>query len=247
MQLVDLNNRKILITGASSGIGKATAVLAAKLGAKVVLCGRDKQRLDETRNMLDEPEKHQILIFDITEFESYEKFFAEAVSDGMKLNGMVHCAGMAKALPLRVMSPASITEIMNTNFVSFMELTRLYAKKKYSDAGSIVAISAVNAHYPQKCMSVYAASKLALEAAVKTLALEVEKQNIRINCVVPGAIDTPMMHKTDPESLEKILSKQLLGAGKPEDVANMIAFLLSDAASYVTGRAMYVDGGRLGQ
>lgn len=247
MQLINLSERKLLITGASSGIGRAAAVLAAELGAVVVLCGRNREELEGTRSMMARPNLHRVIAFDVTDFEIYTSVFEEAVADGIKLNGMVHCAGVARALPLKILSAAAISEIMNTNFVSFMEMTRFYTKKKYSNGGSIVAVSAANAHYPQKCMSVYAASKLAIEAAVRTLALEVERQGIRINCVIPGAVDTPMMRNVDEEQLEWICSKQLLGTGRPEDVANMIAFLLSDASAFVTGRAMYVDGGCLGQ
>lgn len=247
MQLVDLQNRKILITGASSGIGRAVSILASQLGASLILCARNKQNLAETQMMLANQERHRCIEFDVRSFEEYEGVFEQAVSDGIKLDGMVHCAGIAKVLPLRMMNPLVITEIMDVNFNSFMNLVRMYAKKKYSEGGSIVAISSANAHYPQKCMSVYAASKAALEAAVNTLALELVKQNIRINCVIPGAVDTPMAHITGESVLQEILNKQLLGIGKPEEVANMIIFLLSDAASFITGRSIYVDGGMLGQ
>lgn len=247
MQLVDLQNRKILITGASSGIGRAVSILASQLGASLILCARNKQNLAETQMMLANQERHRCIEFDVRSFEEYEGVFEQAVSDGIKLDGMVHCAGIAKVLPLRMMNPLVITEIMDVNFNSFMNLVRMYAKKKYSEGGSIVAISSANAHYPQKCMSVYAASKAALEAAVNTLALELVKQNIRINCVIPGAVDTPMAHITEESVLQEILNKQLLGIGKPEEVANMIIFLLSDAASFITGRSIYVDGGMLGQ
>lgn len=247
MELVDLNNRKILVTGASSGIGREVSILLSKLGASVVLCGRNQDRLCETIRLMENPEKHRSYSFDISNNQKCEEIFQDVVLDGRKLKGLVHCAGIARAVPLRVMKYKDILEMFETNYMSFMKLAQLYAKKKYSDGGSIVAVSAANAHYPQKCMSIYAASKAALEASVKSLAIELTAQNIRINCVIPGAIDTSMMSKMSESERKLVGDKQLLGVGKPEDVANMIAFLLSDASSFVTGRSMYVDGGLLGQ
>jgi NAD(P)-dependent dehydrogenase (short-subunit alcohol dehydrogenase family) len=247
MQLIDLNNRKIFVTGASSGIGRSVCILLSRLGANVILCGRDLQRLNETKGMMDHAEQHRVFSFDVKDYEGYAEVFNSAVSDGVKLDGMVHCAGIAKVTPLRIMKHSDIMELLEVNYVSFMELTKLYAKKKYSTGGSVVAISAANCHYPQKCMSVYAASKAALESSVKCMALELAAQHIRINCVVPGAIDTPMMQDVQEEEQQKILKNALLGAGRPEDVANMVAFLLSDASAFITGRSMYVDGGMLGQ
>lgn len=246
MQFLNLTGRKILITGASSGIGRATAILASQMGAALVLCARDMQRLEETRDMLSNPEKHLCIPFDVTDFEQYGEVFDQAVLDGVKLNGIVHCAGIAKVLPLRILKPSAVSEIIDVNFTSFMQLMAMYTKRKYSDGGSVVAISAANVHYPQKCMSVYAASKAALEAAVKTMALELTAQKIRINCVIPGAVNTAMMQELDEDSRKLIEERQLLGVASPEDIANMIVFLLSDASSRITGRAMYVDGGMLG-
>lgn len=247
MQMIDLCKHKILITGASSGIGRATAILASKLGADVVLCGRNAKALEETQSEMDCPERHTRIIFDVREFNKYNDVFQMAVSDGKKMNGLVHCAGVAPVIPLRMISESSVNEVMNINFTSFMCLAGLYAKKKFSEGGSMVAVSSANSHCPQTCMSVYAASKYALEAAVKTLALELAPKGIRANCVVPGAIQTPMMDGIQNEAIDKIEGKQLLGVGQPEDVANMITFLLSNAASFITGRSMFVDGGMLGQ
>ena len=247
MDFIDLHGRKILITGASSGIGRATAVLVSQLGGDVVLCGRHAQRLEETQKRMECPDRHTRIVFDVKEFDQYDEVFRTAVADGKKLGGLVHCAGIAKAIPLGRMKDSAVNDIMNVNFTSFMCLVGLYSKKKYSEGGSIVAVSSANTHYPQKCMSVYAASKSAIEASVRTMALELSMRNIRINCVVPGAVRTPMMDMTEEEALHAIVQKQLLGVGKPEDVANMIAFLLSDASSFVTGRAMFADGGMLGQ
>lgn len=133
------------------------------------------------------------------------------------------------------------------NYVSFMELMKHFAKKTNSDGGSVVCLSAINAHYPQKCMSVYAATKGALEMAVSSLAVELFEKKIRVNAVVPGPIATPMAASFSEVSGEEsnIVGQQLMALGEPADIANMAAYLLSDASKFITGRKFYVDGGRL--
>lgn len=244
MNLDGISGRRIMITGASLGIGRATAVMLDSLGAKLFLCDRNQAALEETSSMLKQA---QSMVFDLLSFEEYDKLFSAAASDGEKLSGLVHCAGIAGITPLKCLKPQQIHSIMDINFTSFMMLCSYYAKRKYSVGGSVVGVSAVNAHIPQKCMSVYAASKSAVEAAVKTMALELAKSNIRINCVAPGAVDTPMAHNSDEETLEKITSRQLLGICSSEQIASVIAFLLSDCSSVITGRTLFADGGMLGQ
>ena len=245
--MLDLQCKNFFVTGASSGIGRAAAVLLSRLGASVIICGRDEKRLKETFEMMD-GDSHGVIAFEMKDFSSYGDVFEKAIAiNGRKLDGLVHCAGVAVPTPTRVMNEEVIHEILDVNYVSFMLLVRQYSKKKYNRGGSIVAVSAVNAHYPQKCMSVYAGSKLALEASVKALALELVDQAIRINCVVPGGVNTPMAQQGFEETKEYLGQKALLGMAEPEDVANMIAFLLSDMSRKITGRAMYVDCGWLGQ
>lgn len=244
-ELLDLSGLKILITGASSGIGQAAAVLADSLGAQTVLCDIDEQRLAQTAEKLSNTPV--FIPFDLLDFDSYDQLFKKATENGTKLNGLVHCAGIAAPTPLKALTPTSIHRILDTNFTSFLMLCSYYAKRKCSDGGSIVGISAVNAHNPQKCMSVYAASKSAVEASVKTMALEFAKNGVRVNCVAPGAVDTPMTHNTDDEALDKITEHQLLGMSSPAQIANVIAFLLSGCSSAITGRTLYADGGMLGQ
>jgi len=244
--MLDLTGRRILITGASSGIGRELVILMDRLGASVVACGRDEARLCDTLASCRSPKKHLRIVFELKDFGRYASVFEEAVANG-KLDGLVHCAGIAQATPLRGLSVDVVRDILDVNLISFFQLAALYAKRKYNNGGSIVGISAVNAHYPQKCMSAYAASKLALEGATKTMAVELADQGIRINCVVPGGIDTPMGKDVLPETREYLSHKPLLGMCKPEDVNYMVAFLLSDFSKQITGRSMYVDGGWLGQ
>ena len=243
---MSLDGKRILITGASSGIGRETAILASKLGAKIVLVGRDKKRLEESFQLL-EGEGHLVLPLELRNFQEYSETFKKIKSTGEKLSGMVHCAGIAKVIPIKVASVESIHDMFDVNFISFMELVKHYSKKTNSDGGSIVSISSINAHYPQKCMSVYAATKGALEIASSSLAIELSDKNIRLNTVIAGHIDTPMSdsYVTSAGVESNVVGTQLMPIGIPKDIANMIIYLLSDASNYITGRSFYVDGGRL--
>lgn len=244
--MINLTDKKIMITGASSGIGRATSVMLSGLGAKIVACGRDEQRLDETLSQCNAGE-HIKISFDVRDTASYGDVFRRATADGQKLDGLVYCAGIAPPTPLRVMSEETIREVLDVNLIGFMMMTATYVKRPFNNGGSIVAISSINAHYPQKCMSAYAASKTALEGAARTLALELAEKNIQINCVAAGPVKTEMAQAVLPTSADYIHQHAILGVLMPEDIANAIAFLLSDASARITGRVMYVDGGYLGQ
>ena len=243
---MELTGKRIMVTGASSGIGKETAILLSNLGAQVVLLGRDEQRLAETKDNLS-GEGHVSISLELREFEKYADAFKHIKETGKKLDGFVHCAGIAKVIPLKVASANVIWDMFAVNYVSFMELMKHFAKKTNSDGGSVVCLSAINAHYPQKCMSVYAATKGALEMAVSSLAVELFEKKIRVNAVVPGPIATPMAASFSEVSGEEsnIVGQQLMALGEPADIANMAAYLLSDASKFITGRKFYVDGGRL--
>lgn len=243
---MELTGKRIMVTGASSGIGKETAILLSNLGAQVVLLGRDEQRLAETKDNLS-GDGHVSISLELREFEKYADAFKQIKETGKKLDGFVHCAGIAKVIPLKVASANVIWDMFAVNYVSFMELIKHFAKKTNSDGGSVVCLSAINAHYPQKCMSVYAATKGALEMAVSSLAVELFEKKIRVNAVVPGPIATPMAASFSEVSGEEsnIVGQQLMALGEPADIANMAIYLLSDASKFITGRKFYVDGGRL--
>ena len=243
---MELTGKRIMVTGASSGIGRETAILVSNLGAQVVLLGRDEQRLAETKDKMN-GEGHVAISLELRDFEKYADVFKEIKKTGKKLDGFVHCAGIAKVIPLKVVSANVIQDMFAVNYVSFMELMKHLAKKTNSDGGSVVCLSAINAHYPQKCMSVYAATKGALEMAVSSLAVELFEKKIRVNAVVPGPIATPMAASFSEVSGEEsnIVGQQLMALGEPADIANMAAYLLSDASKFITGRKFYVDGGRL--
>ena len=237
---------KVLVTGASSGIGRCLAIELSKQGNKVVLCGRDEERLKETMDQMDSGNGHICIPFDLNRFEAYSELFDVAVGDGQKLDGLVHCAGIATSTPVRIINAKAVLDIINTNYVSFMCLVSMYAKKKYGLPGSIVAVSSINTHYMQKYMSVYSGSKAAFEASVRSLALELSEKQIRINTVVPGAVDTPMAKTMDKDILDENVSKQLMGLVDEKQIADAIIYLLSNNSAFMTGRELYMDGGRLG-
>ncbi|MGG4396977.1 SDR family oxidoreductase [Paenibacillus thiaminolyticus] len=246
---LDFAGRKILVTGASSGIGRATAIYLSKLGAQIVLNGRNEERLNETMLQLT-GRNHQILAADLAKEEELGHFFDQAVQDGIKLDGMVHCAGIPYVMPLQSLSKKRLSDVMETNFFPFIELVRQYAKKKYSSGGSIVCISAIISVQPRAYETGYIASKAAMNAAVTSLAFELAKKGIRINGILAGNIMTEMVQETlkeyaNEEHLNNVIEKSLLGVGEPDDIASVCAFLLSDMARFITGRNMYADGGFL--
>ena len=247
MSFIDFAKKKIMVVGATSGIGKQTAILLSQLGAKVVLVGRNHEKLILASEELVNPEMHKIIQYDVKCFNACKDLFEEAVCDGKKLDGLVYCAGVAKAVPLRVISVDEFNNIFSTNFFGFINCVSMYSKKRYNDGGCIVGVSAVNAHNPQKCMTLYSASKAALESSVKTMSLELSDRNIRINAIIPGAVATPMVDMINSDTLDTIVSKQLLGIQSPMQIADFIAFMLSERSSAVTGRCLYADGGMLGQ
>ena len=240
--------KRIMVTGASSGIGRSTAILLSQLGANIVLIGRDGTRLQSTLDKMATGD-HTVLSFDLQNFDEYDAMLAQCIAKG-KLDGLVHCAGIAKVIPIKAVSVNNIHETMDTNFTSFLMLMKYLSKKRFTnDGASFVVLSAINAHYPQKCMSVYVASKAALEAAVKTLALELYERKMRINTLVVGPVATPMggfpLDSEEGKGVHSDITPNLMGLALPQQIAEMAAYLLSDACSYTTGRNFYVDGGRL--
>ena len=246
-----LKGRKILITGASSGIGKAAAKLASELGAVCVITGRDEARLNETLQSLH-GDNHMSIAMPLTP-DNCKILVQEAVKQAGPLNGYIHCAGIEKTMPFRMTELADLHEIMAINLDAFWEITRELLRKKNHEQEklSVVGIASAAGQYGAAGKTAYAASKGALIALIKSLAAEYAGQKIRFNCICPGYIETPMLdsikrlYKTEEEFREAIVKRHALGLGTPEDIAAAAAYLLSDAARWVTGSVMNVDGGYL--
>ena len=243
-------NKKTLLTGASSGIGRETAKYLDREGYRLVLLGRDEERLQETKEMLH-GEGHRVISVDLSKEHDLEFVFKEAVSDGLSLDGVVHCAGIGPIIPIKLLKRQIIEEVMRVNLYSFIELVRHFSNKKYhNENSSIVAISSIAAVQPEKCQTAYSMSKAALNAAVEAMAIELAPKKIRINTIMPGVVDTPMARAAsqlvaNDDFISSVSERQLLGIIKPEAIAGLCSFLLSSASSMITGRALYADGGRI--
>ena len=239
---LDFSGKKILITGASSGIGKATAIYLSKLGASLVISGRNSERLLHTQVLL-KGTGHISVVSDLTTLKDATCIYDQAVSDGVKLDGLVHSAGIIPTIPLQQLTREKVRYIMDVNFYSFIEMVRQYVKRKYSNGGSIVAVSSIASVQPEACQTIYSASKSAMNASVQALSLELIKRHVRINSILPGVVWTDN-NPLEENEIAELGYQQLLGLIDVNDVAGAIAFLLSDMAKFITGRNLYFDAGR---
>lgn len=245
---MDLKGKNIMVTGASSGIGKGIAIYLSKLEANVIMLARNKERLEEVYSELS-PGNHSYHILDLCNLDEIESMMECVCKDGLKLNGLVHSAGISLTMPLQYLKMSDLKNIMSVNFYSFMELVKQFSKNKFHENdSSIVAISSISSKVGARGLSAYCASKGALESAVRSMALDLAPKKIRINTVAPGMIKTQIydalkeiVNNTDFEA--ELKKRQILGIGKPEDVANAVAFLLCDASKFITGTTIIVDGG----
>lgn len=240
-----LQGKTIFVTGASSGIGKATAIECSKNGARVVIIGRNENRLQETFNELAENEfEHIKFVLDITVEASVNSMIEKLP----KLDGIVHAAGIANTTPFQFLEKRKMSEIFDINFFSPVVLTKSLVKmKKISRGGSIVFISSIDGPITGHIgNSIYAATKGAISAIIKSMAVELAVKNIRVNSVLPGQIETPLIYggKISEEQLNN--DKQLYPLkryGDPREVAMAIVYFLSDASTFTTGTGLIIDGG----
>ncbi len=243
-----LKGKRIIVTGASSGLGRATAVKISQLDAVVCLIGREVSRLQETLTSMKEND-HLIIPTDLTVFEEYDNIFNIISSKLGKLDGLVHFAGIRKTLPLKTMKAEALREMLEINLVAFLELVKFFTKKKFvnEQGGSIIGISSVMSLRGAPALSGYGCSKAALDGAVRSLACEFAPRKIRINSIAPGFVKTSMNEdvlKTLPqEAIDQIINNHPLGIGTPDDVANLVAFLQSDESTWITGTTIKIDGG----
>ena len=238
-----LEGKTILVTGASSGIGRETAIVCSKMGARVVITGRNEERLQATLSQLSGTENLAI-VADITVQEQIDGL----VGNCPELNGIVHCAGVGDRTLLKMVREKDIERVMNANFKAPVLLQRaLLKKKKVKSEASIVFIASRAPFAPTIGNGIYAASKGAMIAYARVLGLEVANQLIRVNCICPAMVWTELVQRdaeingVDYHELEK--SYPLKRYGQPSDVANLVVYLLSDASSWMTGSCIDITGG----
>lgn len=238
-----LTGKTVLITGASSGIGKATAIECSKMGAKVIITGRNEERLYETLNQLD-GESHLAIVADITD----EVSLAKLVEDCPALDGLVNNAGGTIMVPTQFITREKLHYVLDVNTIAPILLTQmLLKKKKLNKGGSVVitdSISGVKIASPGNVL--YSTSKSAMDGFMKNAALDLAAKNIRVNAVCPGMIATHILDDkaVSSEDVEADIKKYPLKRyGKPEEVAFAIIYLLSDASAFTTGASLVIDGG----
>lgn len=237
-----LEGKTILITGASSGIGRSTAIECSKLGARVVLVARNVERMNETLSQMT-GEDHMVLSGDLTIEEDVKRI----VTDCPELDGVVNNAGIATAKPVAFYNEKDLNSIFATNTFAPMIFNKwLLKKKKINKGASLVFTSSIASKSSHLGNGIYGSSKAALSAYMKYCARELAMKGIRCNAVLPGMVETKLIHggSISEEDMKKDLENYPLGRyGKPEEIAWAIIYLLSDASSWTTGTNMVIDGG----
>jgi len=244
-----LQNKNILITGASSGIGKECAFRCYEEGAKVHLLGRNERSLKEIYAQLND-NNNSISILDLQYFERYQNIIESIVTKHGKIDGFIHSAGYQIVLPISAMNYQMYLDIFSVNTISAFEFIRLLSKKNYSNLSgmSIVLIASIMSVLADTALTAYCASKSALVGGAKALALELANKGIRINFISPGTLaDTAMTDnlkkQISEEEFHRIEQEYPMGLGSTKDISSLCLFLLSDESKWITGQNIIVDGG----
>jgi len=237
----------LLVTGASSGIGREVACHLSKDNS-IILHGRDKERLQQTMKACCPDREHLIWEYDLKNIDSLEEAFTQFLSDNdCTVNGFVHSAGYMKLMPLKMVTSELFRSTYDINVIAAALLVKVLIKKKVNadELKSVVFISSISSKFGAKAHSVYAASKAALDGLMRTLAVELAPA-VRLNSVLPGGIRTAMTEHlyADNEFIERVDATYPLGPGNPNDICGAVKFLLSDEARWITGQQLIIDGGR---
>lgn len=238
---------KVVVTGAASGIGRAVSLLLNQLGASVIAVDRNNDGLKKLQNDAAFPENIFTEICDlVSDIAALPGFVTNLKEKYGKLNGLVCAAGMTQLKPLQIADMNDYQQIFNLNYFAPIFLAKGFVDRRNNvgKGAAVVFISSIEALTARRAMSAYAGTKAALSASAKAIAKEVAQNGVRVNCIMPGDVKTPMT-----EAIPNMLAERAplfpLGIGKPEDIAALAAFLLSDQAAWITGKDYIIDGGFL--
>ena len=240
--------KKILIAGASKGIGFATAKMLLDKGYKVIAAARNEEAMKKNFNGHDGVD---IYACDFSDIDAIQKFSEQVNQESGPISGLVYTAGAQLTMPISMNKPDKVKELFSLNTFAPIELIRCFSKKKMisEDGASFVLISSLSAHEGATGKSLYAATKGALEGFLPTAALELVQRKIRLNAIVPGIIETDMskefLDRMTEEQRASVDKSYPLGLGKPEDAASLIVWLLSDESRWATGQSYVIDGGHM--
>jgi len=244
-----LQDKNILITGASSGIGKECAFYCYEEGAKVHLIGRNESSLNDIYSQLND-NNNSISVLDLRDFKRYQSIIESIVTNHEKIDGFIHSAGYQIVLPISAMNYQMYIDIFEVNTISAFEFIRLLSKKNYGNLSgmSIVLIASIMSVLADTALTAYCASKAALVGGAKALALELSNKRIRINCISPGTLaDTAMTEnlrkQISEEEFHRIEQEYPMGLGSTKDISSLCLFLLSEDSKWITGQNIIIDGG----
>lgn len=240
--LISLKGKKIVITGAGSGIGRTTAIMAAGLGAEIIALDIQKEGLECTLELMQVGE-HIPVIIDLTEPDRLEEK-VKSLCEVFPIDGLVHCAGISSRKPLNMLRKEGFSKVMDVNFYSFVDLVRTFCKRnRMVDGGKVVVMSSISSIRGYKAKTEYCVSKAAVDSFVRCMALELASRKICINSVMAAEVKTPMAIKAKEMNLSNEDFQSPLGSSTPEEVAATIVFLLSDVTKTITGTTIRIDGG----